>query len=99
MPSDLTRFWIEFDFEDMNPPDPLLTWGCGVTGAELSDCLDLIQERLLEGRALPPIRRVTEDVDVRQLDQRHVIPNMGPPIWRGVWFPQGPYLGAFQDPH
>ncbi len=28
-----------------------------------------------------------EDVDVRDLDQGHVIPNMTPPNLRGVWYP------------
>jgi hypothetical protein len=31
---------------------------------------------------------VIEDVDVRELDQQHVTPNMGPPHFRGVWFPR-----------
>jgi phytoene/squalene synthetase len=30
---------------------------------------------------------VTPDVDVTTLDQGHVIPNMGPPNFHGVWFP------------
>ena len=38
-------------------------------------------------RPLPPIRRVTEDVDVRTLERGHVCPNMGVVIWRGVWYP------------
>jgi len=28
------------------------------------------------------------DVDVRELDQRHVVPNMGPPSIFGVWYPR-----------
>ena len=31
--------------------------------------------------------QVVEDVDVRDLDQKHVIPNMGPPSFKGVWYP------------
>jgi hypothetical protein len=31
--------------------------------------------------------RIIVDVDVRDLDQGHVIPNMGPPNLRGVWYP------------
>jgi hypothetical protein len=31
---------------------------------------------------------VVEDVDVRTLDQGHVIPNMGPPNFHGIWFPR-----------
>ena len=26
---------------------------------------------------------------VRDLDQGHVIPNMAPPDWRGIWYPKG----------
>jgi hypothetical protein len=30
-----------------------------------------------------------QDVDVQSLDQGHVIPNMHPPNWRGIWYPKG----------
>ena len=30
---------------------------------------------------------VLEDVDVRELDQNHVVPNRGPVTFRGVWYP------------
>ena len=30
---------------------------------------------------------VVEDVDVRGLDQNHVVPNMGPVTFHGVWYP------------
>jgi len=36
-----------------------------------------------------PIASSVEDVDVRTLDQGHVIPNMLPPDRRGVWYPMG----------
>ena len=38
---------------------------------------------------LPEVSEVQVDVNVRELDQGHVIPNMNPPNWRGVWFPKG----------
>jgi hypothetical protein len=28
-----------------------------------------------------------ENIDIRALDQLHVVPNMGPPSFRGVWYP------------
>jgi len=31
---------------------------------------------------------VVKDVDIRNLDQHHVIPNMGPPNFKSVWFPR-----------
>jgi len=37
---------------------------------------------------------VLEDVDVRSLDQNHVIPNMAPPNFHGVWFPMLTSLGG-----
>lgn len=30
---------------------------------------------------------IIEDIDIRQLDQGHVIPNMGVVTFEGVWFP------------
>lgn len=30
---------------------------------------------------------VIEDIDIMQLDQNHVIPNMGIVTFKGVWFP------------
>ena len=38
---------------------------------------------------MPIIKRMIENVDIRELDQGHVVPNMKPPNWRGVWFPLG----------
>lgn len=35
------------------------------------------------------IKEIVPDVDIRTLDQRHVIPNMEVPVVRGVWFPRG----------
>jgi hypothetical protein len=38
---------------------------------------------------LPELVEIVADVDVRSLDQGHVIPNMNPPNWRGIWYPKG----------
>lgn len=37
---------------------------------------------------VPVIREVIEDIDVRDLDQSHVVPHMDDPSIRGVWFPR-----------
>ena len=39
--------------------------------------------------AMPKAREVLPDVNVADLDQGHVVPNMNPPNWRGIWFPKG----------
>jgi hypothetical protein len=31
---------------------------------------------------------VIENFDVRELDQNHVVPNMSPMNWWGIWFPR-----------
>jgi hypothetical protein len=31
---------------------------------------------------------IIENIDVQLLDKGHVIPNMGPVVFKGVWFPR-----------
>ena len=82
----LHRFW--FKFADLAPFDGL-GLGCGVTAHSYDDALQIMQETVFADRDTPKIECVVEDVDVATLDQDHVIPNMEPPIWRGIWFPKG----------
>ena len=44
-------------------------------------------QRIARRRVFEP-SGVIEDVDVRDLDQNHVVPNMDPPNFHGVWFPR-----------
>lgn len=87
MMAKLHRYWIEFEvtLED----SPILHPGCGVTAFTLEDGLRLVSENMLEGKPLPKIRSITEDVDVSTLDPKHVLPNMGITVKRGIWFPSG----------
>lgn len=62
--------------------------GCGVTALSVEDAKKLIETVALQGQPLPPIAEVVKDVDVRTLDAGHVLPNMGDPSRRGVWFPR-----------
>ena len=80
----LTRYWLTFDVESDTRVPPL---GVGVTAATKNDALNLVQSQLLDGDPLPTIINVREDVDVRTLDAGHVLPNMGDPSRRGIWFP------------
>lgn len=48
----------------------------------------LLRDAVFDGGPLPPIERVVEDVDLSQLDAAHVLPNVGDPTLRGVWFPR-----------
>ncbi len=84
--SDLRRFW--FKFERLPAPTPI-NLGCGVTAYSRDDALALLRDRVFGARGLPPITQVIEDVSTTRLDPKHVLPNLGNPAQRGVWFPQG----------
>lgn len=80
----LHRYWIRFDGSANHPGAAM---GCGVSAVDRQDAVSLIAADLGEA-AVESIRDVVEDVDVRQLDEGHVIPNMGDPSLRGIWFPR-----------
>ena len=61
--------------------------GFGVTAYSLDDATHLVEEAARSLGLDYELADVIENVDVRSLDQGHVIPNMGPPNLRGVWFP------------
>jgi hypothetical protein len=82
----LVRYWITFHPETAG--DARLP-GCGVTAWSAEDAFAILGETVFRGRSLPPVATLTEDVDVSTLDAGHVLPNMLPPVWRGVWFPIG----------
>ena len=60
-------------------------YGIGVTAYSRDDAEFLIQQ--LPSNIDKEILEIIEDIDIQTLDQGHVIPNMRPPNWRGVWFP------------
>ncbi len=82
----LRRFW--FNFANVPPFSPLL-FGCGVTGYDRADAMQLLSRTVLAKYPELKVDTVIEDVDVRSLDVGHVHPNMGVPAVRGVWFPLG----------
>jgi hypothetical protein len=88
----LTRFWFEFDKSSDDLRNYVVSsglgWGCGVTARDYNDALVLLNEQLLHGAPVPPILRVISDIDVSTLDAGHILPNMGVPTLRGVWFPR-----------
>jgi hypothetical protein len=78
----LTAFWIV-------PPSPHGPLGFGVTAWSLDDALRIIRA-LGYGRYLPDglsALVIREGVTVADLDQPHVVANMGPIVVRGMWYP------------
>ena len=81
MPSgSLRRFWIELE----TPVRGLHRFG--VTAVDVADALILIEDYLGTG-ALPDASSVVEDIDVESLDANHILANVGPPAFRGIWYP------------
>jgi hypothetical protein len=74
----LTAYWIELDSYFKN---------IGVTGYSLDDAKRLIQEKAFPKEELPRIIKITENIQFKDLDQNHIVPNMGPITERGVWYP------------
>jgi hypothetical protein len=76
MDTGLSRFWFPVAGH----------FGIGVTAFTLDEATRLateVSERYSWGRLGTPVK----DIDIRGLDQTHVIPNMGPSSVRGVWYP------------
>ena len=82
----LHRYW--FTFENL-PPMSALALGCGVTAHDREDALKILKTTVFLDGEFPTIVGLVDDVDVNSLDRGHVIPNMGSPVGRGVWFPLG----------
>ena len=61
--------------------------GFGVTAYSLDDAKRLIDDAAGRLGWDYEVLKIVEDIDVCDLDQGHVIPNMGPPNFRGVWYP------------
>lgn len=52
-----------------------LNLGCGVTAYGAQDALRLLQERVIVD--LKNIVQRVEDIDIRTLEEKHVLPNVG----------------------
>ena len=48
-----------------------------VTTLNFDDAIDILRKNAFVDAPMPPPTSVVEDVDISQLDQRHVRPNMG----------------------
>ena len=70
-------FWLAF------PSGPL---GMGVTARSLEDAFALLDQHGYDIHRTGPVE-VRENVTVADLDQNDVVPNMGPIVFRGIWFP------------
>jgi hypothetical protein len=91
--------WVEFEPWRPQGLAPCAVFGVagalpprqfGVTGWDADDCWALVCD-LFGASEPPPVERVVWDVDVSSLDAHTVLPHVGNPVERGVWF-RGPVL-------
>jgi hypothetical protein len=74
----LRRFWFPLDGH----------LGVGVTAATLEEAATLAEGARREWwPGAGPFGLAVQDIDVRNLDQAHVAPNIGLVAVRGVWYP------------
>lgn len=78
----MTPYWIRI--VPLSSPSPL-NLGIGVTARSEDDARAPVAAAFghADVASVTPIESVTE------LDQRHVVPNMGSILMRGIWFPLG----------
>jgi hypothetical protein len=81
----LIRYWVEVQL----PEGQLQPRHFGVTAYSLDDALSLLHASAAYTLPSPPVAvQAWPNIDVSTLDAGHVLPNMGPPNRRGVWFPR-----------
>jgi hypothetical protein len=82
----MKMYWIKFQ----NGSEPsVFNLGAGVTALSKEDVFELLKPIIESNFDKRIVSEVKELTSVSELDQHHVIPNMGNPSCRGVWFPLG----------
>lgn len=75
---ELTRFWFKLDTSIR---------GYGVTAYSYDDAVNLLKEFIFRDDEMPQIKNVIENIDVSSLDTGKILPNIGVPSVRGIWYP------------
>ena len=84
----LTSYWITTPTSSWIPtPHRHASLGYGVAAYSLDDAIRIIHGWGFELPEDLGLLTVRENIMVAELDQLHVVPNMGPIIVRGLWHP------------
>jgi hypothetical protein len=82
----LEKFWFNAQQAGSNSLPMVANFGIGVTAYNISDALVLL-ETVFKKKADGLIwKKITS---LNELDASHVLPNIGNPLTRGIWFPNG----------
>jgi hypothetical protein len=77
----LTSFWFSF------PEDPEFPRGFGVTARSQSDAEALLESQGYDFHRRARLVHVQADATPFNVDPKHVAPNSGPHVVRGIWYP------------
>ena len=80
----LYRYWVTFSSNGNSSP---LNLGCGVTASSQSEAEAMIRDVIFPLFGERELSSIQKDIDVKTLEADHVLPNIGNPAVRGVWFP------------
>ena len=61
--------------------------GVGITAYSKNDAEMILAGAISRHNLRLDITEIIVDINIQDLDQGHIIPNMNPPNFRGVWFP------------
>jgi hypothetical protein len=75
---ELRRFWFGLS----------VGLGIGVTAATEVEAKAMAEAERGQSFQNATITSVISDVDVSTLDPKHILPNIGPSVVRGVWYPR-----------
>lgn len=85
----MKKYWFTFKNYSITELPPGLAYGCGITAYNYEDAISIIRSKVFLGIQLPNKFDFIENVSLEDLDKNHVLPNIGIPTNRGVWFPIG----------
>lgn len=83
----LIRFW--FIFESKSGLAPAFKLGCSVTAYNFDDALELLHQKGIQHNGKVVLKDYIENIDITSLDPNHILPNILPPNFRGIWYPLG----------
>jgi hypothetical protein len=82
----LHRCWLTVSGTNLRPGSDR---GVGVTAFTDQDALNILKETFPTDKYSYTVERIEFDIDLGTLDRNHIIPNMHPSVWRGIWYPMG----------
>lgn len=90
----LVIYWAAYHRLSMDELPGGAVAGCGVTALGKDDALQLLRTSVFAGRDLPENIAISIVRSETDLDQKHVLPNLGNMLRHGVWFPLGHELSS-----